>query len=131
MVGLTLNGPITGNTKHRCNISKLLVSQVLSNANINACNSFRTLEVRNMVNEVYTNIGTKIDINEFAFEPDFNVVMSMLWVCSKYDIGNDSSDILDGFREVEFKIIELLGAPNISDFILMLSWFDLQGKKRE
>ncbi|KAK1430561.1 hypothetical protein QVD17_13387 [Tagetes erecta] len=57
-----------------------------------------------------------------------NVVTSMLWGSSK---SSEDVSIGDGFREVEFKIMELLGAPNISDFIPMLSWFDLQKRKRE
>lgn len=108
---------------------KLLVSQVLSNTNLKASQNFRTLEVRKTVNKVYTKIGTKIDINEIAFNTEVNVVTSMLWGCSKSGEGNASSYIGDRFREVEFKIIELLGAPNISDFIPMLSRFDLQRRK--
>ncbi|GJU71007.1 cytochrome P450 76C1-like protein [Tanacetum coccineum] len=110
---------------------KLLVSQVLSNTNLKASQIFRTLEVRKTVNEVYTKIGTKIDINEIAFNTEVNVVTSMLWGCSKSGEGNDSNYIGDRFLEVEFKIMELIGAPNISDFIPMLSRFDLQGRKRD
>ncbi|GKD35244.1 cytochrome P450 76C1-like protein [Tanacetum coccineum] len=76
----------SNNNAHWRNTRKLLVSQVLSNANLDACQGFRTDEVRKTV---------------------------------------------EGFREVEFKMIELLGAPNISDFIPILSWFDLQGRQRE
>ncbi|PWA78286.1 cytochrome P450 [Artemisia annua] len=110
---------------------KLLVSQVLSNKKLKSSQIFRTLEVRKTVNEVYTKIGTKIDINEIAFNTQVNVVTSMLWGCSKSCEGNDSSYIGDRFREVEFKIIELIGAPNVSDFIPMLSRFDLQRRKRD
>ena len=57
---------------------KLLVSQMLSNSKLKASQIFRTLEVRKTVNEVYTKIGTKIDINEIAFNTEVNVVTSML-----------------------------------------------------
>nr|XP_043628255.1 cytochrome P450 71AU50-like isoform X2 [Erigeron canadensis] len=110
---------------------RILVSQVMSNTNLNACQTFRTHEVRKMVNEVYTKTGTKVNINEIAFETELNVVTSMLWGNSKSGEKNDCGDMLDGFREVEFKIVQLLGAPNISDFIPWLSWFDLQGIQRE
>ncbi|XP_024996190.1 cytochrome P450 76C1-like [Cynara cardunculus var. scolymus] len=118
----------SNNNAHWRKLRKLLVSQVLSNANLDSCAGFRTDEVRKVVRDVYGRIGKKIDINKVAFDAELNVVTGMLWGCSE---GKDSSDIGDGFREVEFKIIELLGAPNISDFIPMLSWFDLQGRQRE
>ncbi|XP_076914965.1 cytochrome P450 71AU50-like [Bidens hawaiensis] len=105
---------------------KLLVSQVLSNANLDACQVFRTNEVRKTVSNVYAKLGTAVDINEIAFDTELDVVTSMLWGCS-----SNSGDFFQGFRDVEFKIIELLAAPNISDFIPVLSWFDLQGRKRE
>ncbi|MFS7927517.1 putative cytochrome P450 [Helianthus anomalus] len=116
----------SNNNAHWRNMRKLLVSQVLSNANLDAFQGFRIDEVRKSMSNVYAKIGTPVDINEIAFDTELNVVTSMLWGCS-----SNSGDIFHGFREVEFKIIELLGAPNISDFIPMLSWFDLQGRKRE
>ncbi|GJR72393.1 cytochrome P450 76C1-like protein [Tanacetum coccineum] len=45
--------------------------------------------------------------------------------------GNDSNYTGDVFRGIVFKIIELLEAPNIADFIPVLSWLDLQGKQRQ
>ncbi|XP_076881789.1 cytochrome P450 76C1-like [Bidens hawaiensis] len=113
------------------NKRKLLVSQVLSNANLKATQAFRTHEVLKTLSEVYAKIGTKVDVNKIAFETEANVVTSMLWGCTKSGEGEDSSYIGDGFREVEFKIMELLGASNISDFIPMLSWFDLQRRQRD
>ncbi|XP_076914967.1 cytochrome P450 76C1-like [Bidens hawaiensis] len=121
----------SNNNPHWRNMRKLLFSQVLSNANLKATQAFRRHEVRKTVNEVYGMIGTKVDINKIAFETEVNVVTSMLWGCSKSGEGKDSSYIGDGFREVEFKIMELVGAPNISDFIPMLSRFDLQGRVRD
>ncbi|KAK9068010.1 hypothetical protein SSX86_012121 [Deinandra increscens subsp. villosa] len=121
----------SNNNTHWRNMRKLLVNQVLSNTNLKANQTFRTLEVRKTVKEVYAMIGREVDINKIAFETEVNVVTSMLWGCSKSSEGKDCSIIGDGFREVEFKMIELVGASNISDFIPMLSWFDLQGRQRE
>ncbi|KAL4565607.1 hypothetical protein LXL04_029709 [Taraxacum kok-saghyz] len=121
----------SNNNTHWRTMRKLLVSQVLSNANLDSCQDFRTEEVRKTVRNVYSKIGTKVDVNEIAFETELEVVTSMLWGRSKSGEENDSGDMFDGFREVEFKIVELLGAPNVSDFIPILSWFDLQGRKRE
>ncbi|KAJ0482844.1 putative cytochrome P450 [Helianthus annuus] len=116
----------SNNNAYWRNMRKLLVSQVLSNANLDACQGFRTTEVRKTISNVYARMGTPVDINEIAFDTELNVVTSMLWGRSSI-----SGDFFDGFREVEFKIIALLTAPNISDFIPMLSWFDLQGRNRE
>ncbi|KAJ0594531.1 putative cytochrome P450 [Helianthus annuus] len=110
---------------HWRNMRKLLVSNVMSNANLKASQSFRTREVRKMVNEVYAKMGKKVNINKMAFNTELNVVTSMLWGCSKSDEEMGSSYIGDGFHEVESKIIKLPGAPNISDFFPLLSWFGL------
>ncbi|KAI3691678.1 hypothetical protein L6452_31480 [Arctium lappa] len=115
--------------KHWRDMRKLLVSQVLSNANLDASRCFRTNGVRKTVNDVYSRIGTEINVNKVAYDTEMNIVTNMLWGCSK--VNDDSSDVGDGFQEVAFKIMELVAAPNISDFIPMLSQFDLQGRQRE
>ncbi|KAK9059248.1 hypothetical protein SSX86_021867 [Deinandra increscens subsp. villosa] len=119
----------SNNNTHWRNMRKLLATQVLSNANLKASHRFRTHEVRRTMNEVYNKIGEKVDINEIAFTTEINVVTSMLWGGNK---GDDESSYIGGwFREVEYKIIELLGAPNISDFIPVLAWFDLQKRQKD
>ncbi|KAL8210118.1 hypothetical protein R6Q57_006850 [Mikania cordata] len=121
----------SNNNAYWRNMRKLLVSNVLSTANLKATQSFRRHEVRKTVNEVYNKIGERINLNKIAFETEVNVVTSMLWGSSKSAEGKDSSYIGEGFQEVEFKIMELIGAPNISDFIPLLSRFDLQGRQRD
>nr|KAJ0201487.1 hypothetical protein LSAT_V11C600332670 [Lactuca sativa] len=114
------------------NMHKIFANQVISHKNLQVCQSFRTYEVRRLVKEVYSKLGTKIDTNEIAFNTEVNVMTSMLWGSRKSTgDGNDSSLIGDGFREVEFKIVQLLTASNIFDFLPMLSRFDLQGRQRE
>ncbi|KAD6453456.1 hypothetical protein E3N88_08161 [Mikania micrantha] len=93
----------SNNNTHWRNSRKLLVSQVLSNVNLDSCQDFRTKEVRKTVSNVFAKMGTPVDINEIAFDTELNVVTRMLWGCSDYD------DYFHGFREVEFKIIELEG----------------------
>ncbi|KVH91906.1 cytochrome P450 76C1-like [Cynara cardunculus var. scolymus] len=117
------------NHKHWVDMRRLLVSQVLSNTNIDASRVLRTREVRKTVKDVYGRIGTKIDINKVAYDTEMKVVTSMLWGSSKGS--DDSSDVGDGFQQVTDKIMELLAAPNISDLIPMLKRFDLQGKQRD
>ncbi|KAK1430564.1 hypothetical protein QVD17_13390 [Tagetes erecta] len=100
----------------------------MSNANLKASQSYRTYEVKRTMNQVFGKIGEKVDINEIAFSTEVNVVTSMLWGSSK---SSEEIVIGDSFREVDFKIIELLGAPNISDYLPALSWFDLQKRQRD
>ncbi|KAI3756490.1 hypothetical protein L1987_56311 [Smallanthus sonchifolius] len=122
----------TDSKVHWRNLRKVLASQVMSNKNLKASESFRTHEVRRSVNKVYTKIGKKVDIKEIAFNTEVNVVTSMLWGRSKSDDDEmESSYVGDGFREVESKVMQLLGAPNISDFFPVLSWFDLQKRERD
>ena len=113
------------------NLRKLLGSQFLSSRNLNECQRFRKYEVRKMVTEVYSKIGTKIGIKKIAFNTEVNVVTSMLWGLTKSGEEKDLSNTENEFRDIVFKIIELLGAPNISDFIPLLSRLDVQGKQRQ
>ncbi|KAL4587586.1 hypothetical protein LXL04_000458 [Taraxacum kok-saghyz] len=123
----------SNNNTHWRNMRKLLVSQLMSTTNLNSSSSqtLRTNEVRKMVADVYSKLGQKIDINEIGFNAAFDVLTSMLWGGRKSGEGNFSSYLVERFLEVEFKIIELQGARNISDFLPMLSWLDLQGRQRE
>nr|GEX29936.1 cytochrome P450 76C1-like [Tanacetum cinerariifolium] len=76
-------------------------------------------------------IGTKVNINEIAFETSLDLVTSMLWGCSKAGEGDNSVFTGGGFREVEYKIFKLLEVPNISDNLPVLSCLDLQGRQHE
>ncbi|KAI3691685.1 hypothetical protein L6452_31487 [Arctium lappa] len=138
LTGLTLTygglDVVFSNQKHWRDMRKIMVSQVLSTASLEASRSLRTNEVRRTVSDIYSRVGTEIDINKVAYDTEINMVTSMLWGCSKgvnVDGDDSISDVGDGFREVAFRIVELLATPNISDFIPMLSRFDLQGRQRE
>ncbi|PWA47731.1 cytochrome P450 [Artemisia annua] len=125
------NSIVWSNKTYWRNLRKLLVSQFLSSTNLNKCQRFRKYEVRKMVTEVYSRIGTKIGIKKTVFNTELNVVTSMLWGFTKSGEEKDLSYTRDEFRDIVFKIIELLGAPNISDFIPLLSRLDVQGKQRQ
>ncbi|KAJ0482825.1 putative cytochrome P450 [Helianthus annuus] len=79
------------------------------------------------MNQTFANRCPPQTVLAITYGIEVNVVTSMLWGCSKYGERKDNSYIGDDFREVELKIIELIGALNVSDFIPMLSRFDLQG----
>lgn len=69
-----------------------------------------------MVTEVYSKIRAKISIKNIVFNTKINVVTSMLWGHK----GKDPSYTEDGFQDIVFKIIKLLWAPNVSDYIPLL-----------
>ncbi|KAJ9555217.1 hypothetical protein OSB04_009831 [Centaurea solstitialis] len=108
---------------------KVLVHEVLSNANLDACRGYRRDEVSKSIKDLYTKIGTKVNINEIAFFTELNVITSMLWG-STYVEGEKTGNLGAEYRVMVFKIIELLGAPNVSDFFPILARFDLQGVDR-
>ncbi|KVI09108.1 cytochrome P450 [Cynara cardunculus var. scolymus] len=105
------------------NLRKILVHEVLSNKNLEACSSFRTDEVRKMIKNVYSKIGTRIDVKEISFFMIANVLTTMVW-------GKDNH-LGAELQMVVSKIVEMLGRPNLSDFFPFLTWFDLQGVERE
>ncbi|KAI3706340.1 hypothetical protein L6452_24000 [Arctium lappa] len=106
-------------------LRKLLVHEVLSNKNLEASRSFRRDEVRKTIKNVYRKMGTAVNLNEIAFLIEANVLTRMVW--------ENSSDSPSGveFRMVVSKILEIIGRPNVSDFIPGLAWLDLQGIERD
>ncbi|KAK2973652.1 hypothetical protein RJ640_017024, partial [Escallonia rubra] len=60
-------------------LRKVLVHEMLSNRNLDACYTFRRHEVRKIVIDVYSKVGTPIDIGQLAFLTVFNATTSMLW----------------------------------------------------
>ncbi|CAK9173160.1 unnamed protein product [Ilex paraguariensis] len=110
------------------NMRKVFVREMLSNRSIEAGYNLRRDEVQKTVREIYTKIGTPIDIGDIGFLTQVNVTMSMLWG-STLD-WEKTSNIKAEFREVVMKITETFGKPNISDFFPMLARFDVQGVER-
>ncbi|KMT12583.1 hypothetical protein BVRB_5g098270 [Beta vulgaris subsp. vulgaris] len=88
----------------------------------------RKQQIKKMISETYKKTGQLIDIGELVF---FNLVcsmMSMIWGDTL--IGDESSVINSEFRAIVNELMELLGAPNVSDFFPLLARFDLQGIER-
>ncbi|KAI3748014.1 hypothetical protein L6452_10820 [Arctium lappa] len=105
------------------NLRKILVHEVLSNKNLEACSSFRKDEVRKTIRNVYRKIGTRIDVNEISSSMIANILTSMVW-------GKDTHLGVE-LHIVVSKIVEMLGRPNLLDFFPFLTRFDLQGVERE
>nr|XP_043631555.1 geraniol 8-hydroxylase-like [Erigeron canadensis] len=112
------------------NLRKIFVHEVLSNKNLEACSCFRRDEVRKTINNVFTKIGTKVDIGEIAFTTVYNVITSMVGGNASNNGAKDVKRMAE-LKVLASKIFELFGKPNVSDFFPSLAWFDIQGIERE
>ncbi|KAK9276755.1 hypothetical protein L1049_006291 [Liquidambar formosana] len=110
-------------------LRKVLVREILSNTCLDNCYPLRRHEIRKTIRDVYTKIGTPIDIGKTSFLTEFNVVMNLLWG-SMFEGEKSSSDGAK-FREVVSEILEQVAKPNVSDFFPMLARFDLLGVEKK
>ncbi|KAK1437513.1 hypothetical protein QVD17_03305 [Tagetes erecta] len=111
------------------NLRKIFVSEMLSNKNLKTYSSFRRDEVRKMIKNVFSKIGTNVDINETAFLTQANVVTRMVWEGISYT-GEAGIDLVAELRMLASDINKILGQPNLSDLFPILAWFDIQGVER-
>ncbi|KAF9617140.1 hypothetical protein IFM89_034291 [Coptis chinensis] len=106
-------------------LRKVCVREMLGNASLDAVYTLRQREVRRMVGNVYSKIGSPINVGEEMFLTVLNVITSMMWG-GTIKVGEGAS-IGAEFREVVGDITDLLGKPNLSDFFPILTRLDLQG----
>ncbi|KAK0596308.1 hypothetical protein LWI29_014526 [Acer saccharum] len=106
-------------------LRKIFVQEMISKPSLDACYPLRRQEVRKMVKDVYSKVGSSINIGEQMFITILNVIMSMSWGSSLNE--EDRSRVGIQFRQAVDEFIELWGAPNISDLFPVLARFDLQG----
>ncbi|OVA19528.1 Cytochrome P450 [Macleaya cordata] len=111
-------------------LRRICVREMLSNTTLDSVYWLRRREVRRTVREIYSKIGSPIDVGEQMFITISNVITSMMWGGTLK--GDETVDSLGGeFRKVVSEITTLLGTPNVSDFFPGLGWFDLQGIERK
>ncbi|KAK4389420.1 cytochrome [Sesamum angolense] len=108
---------------------KNFVREMLSNTNLEATYNLRREEVRKVVKEIYSKIGTPMDICELAFKIDLNVIINLIWG-GKIQ-GERRDRILTSLLPVLANMLDLLVKPNISDFFPALARFDIQGVAKE
>ncbi|KAL3818182.1 hypothetical protein ACJIZ3_004087 [Penstemon smallii] len=108
---------------------KLFVREMLSNAKLEASYNLRKDEVRKAIGQVYSKIGSCIEISELAFMIDINLMMSMCWGSSIE--GEGRHNIAKALLPVVAKIMDVLGKPNVSDYFPILARFDIQGIEKE
>ncbi|KAK0595050.1 hypothetical protein LWI29_003020 [Acer saccharum] len=106
-------------------LRKIFVQEMMSKTSLDACHALRRQEVLEMVKEVYAKVGSAINIGDQMFITILNVIMNMSWGGSLH--GEDRIRVGIQFRQVVEEVVDLLGAPNISDLFPALARFDLQG----
>ncbi|KAK6118992.1 hypothetical protein DH2020_047278 [Rehmannia glutinosa] len=101
--------------KYWRDMRKLFAREMLSNNNLQASYGLRREEVRRVIGDIVnTKIGKPIEIGEFVFRTELNVIMSLLWGGM---IDQEERDRLGAeFRARISKVVDLMGKPNVSDF---------------
>ncbi|KAK6135666.1 hypothetical protein DH2020_030603 [Rehmannia glutinosa] len=110
-------------------LRKIFVREMLSNNNLKATYNLRKDEVRKVVREIYSKIGTPIDICELTMQIDLCLIINLIWGGKIEAKRRDK--ILAGILPVVAEILDLLIEPNISDFFPVLARFDIQGVAKE
>nr|XP_043612923.1 cytochrome P450 76C1-like [Erigeron canadensis] len=118
------------NSKWR-NLRKIFVSELLSNKNLEACGSLRKDEVRKTIKDVFSKIGTSVNISQISFLTEANVITNMIWGKSLDEEAERHSHLGDELQMVSMNIHDIFGKPNLSDFFPSLAWLDLQGVERD
>ncbi|PWA98829.1 cytochrome P450 [Artemisia annua] len=119
---------VSKNNSHWRKLRKIFVHEVMSSKSLEACGCFRRDQVRKTIMNVFSNIGTPINISEIAFMTEANVITSMIFDTTLDHFGDSFGAEL---QMVSAKIVEIFGQPNLSDFFPSLARFDLQGIERD
>ncbi|XP_043687330.1 flavonoid 3',5'-hydroxylase 2-like [Telopea speciosissima] len=109
---------------------KVFVREMMSNTSLNACYNLRRREVKEMVREVYTKIGTSIDIGELIFVNLLNMMMNMVWGAGTV-LGEERTSKAVEFRKVISEMMFLVSKANVSDIFPILACFDIQRIERK
>ncbi|XVF18256.1 hypothetical protein REPUB_Repub11eG0005400 [Reevesia pubescens] len=115
----TSNGP----ELHK--LRKLVIREIMSNKSLGACYELRRREIRQMVKDIYGKVGSSVNLSEQIFLATLNVMISLLWGGALN--GEEASRVGIEFKKRVAELVELFGAPNVSDLFPVLASFDLQG----
>ncbi|KAF6168576.1 hypothetical protein GIB67_005188 [Kingdonia uniflora] len=103
----------------------VFAQEVVGKMKLGVICDLRRQDVRQTVMDVYSKVGTPINIREQMFLTMLNMLTSMLWGGTLK--GEERKNIGREFKQVVEEIIKLLGILNISDFLPILARFDIQG----
>lgn len=107
------------------NLRKLFVREMMSNSNLEASHKLRRDEIRKGVSEIYSKIGTSIDVSDLIFKIELNVMTNM--VIGADMKGEKREKILAWLLPLISEIVDIIIEPNLSDFFPVLARFDIQG----
>ncbi|KAL4334085.1 hypothetical protein GQ457_07G009840 [Hibiscus cannabinus] len=110
------------------NKRKVLASELLTTARLNACYGLRREQVMKAIRDVYGNVGKPIDIGKLTFLVAINATISMI-LGGKFR-GEKGDTIKDLFKDISSEQMELMGKPNVSDIFPAIARFDIQGIER-
>nr|XP_009418682.1 PREDICTED: geraniol 8-hydroxylase-like [Musa acuminata subsp. malaccensis] len=107
-------------------LRKVTVREFIGGGGCNeAVRSLLRREVRRAIARLRAREGEPVEVWELVFSTALNVLTSMLWGGLSED-----GDVSMKFRAVVEGVVELLGAPNVSDLFPVLAALDLQGMGR-
>ncbi|KAL5552251.1 hypothetical protein UlMin_002427 [Ulmus minor] len=110
-------------------LRKIFVREMLSSENLNAFYSHRRNQLKKSLRDVYSKVGTPMDVGEVAFCTVINMITSMFWG-GTLD-GEEETRLSAEIRRAVLQLTSLIGKPNISDFFPVLARFDIQGVERD
>ncbi|XVF09691.1 hypothetical protein REPUB_Repub07fG0116900 [Reevesia pubescens] len=106
-------------------LRKLVIREIMSKKSLGACYALRRHEIQHMVKDVYGKVGSSVNLSEQIFLATLNVIINLLWGGSLN--GEEAIRVGIEFKKRVADIVELFGAPNVSDIFPVLAPFDLQG----
>ncbi|CAM8906540.1 unnamed protein product [Rhodiola kirilowii] len=103
-------------------LRKIFVHKLLGNSTLEASFGFRRESVKVGVKEVYTKIGTPVNIGKVGFMTVINGMLGTIWGGSA-----DEAKCKTDLKELLDELMVVAGAPNVSEFFPALARLDLQG----
>lgn len=109
-------------------LRRVFVHELINAKSLDAAVELRRGEMKRAVQGIWARQGESINVGELASEVSLNMLMRML--CGDEESVKWRDEGVE-FRRVMRETVELLGRPNVSDYLPLISWFDLQGIERE
>ncbi|KAJ0018522.1 hypothetical protein Pint_09991 [Pistacia integerrima] len=108
-------------------LRKIFVTNLMSNASLEACYPLRKQVVKKTIKDVYKKVGQPVEVGEVSLATSMNVLQNMMWGGSLEGEKMKRTNLGVELRELFAEFMVLLATPNVSDLFPLLSRFDLQG----
>jgi cytochrome P450 len=111
-------------------LRRVCVHEMLSPSSIDAVSDIRQKEIRSTIRRIHARSGTPVDFHTEMFLNVMNVVSNTMWGGTLE--GDEESELVGkDFKKLVADYTDLMGMPNVSDFLPALARFDLQGIQRK